>query len=93
MKPVAGQMRYNPDTHEFQVHTGNTWMNIVTDMKGTIQYKGPEGEWQRFFTWKPVKIRKRWYWLKHVFRRDKNRMVIPHQGYEYGTAFDVIRDS
>jgi hypothetical protein len=89
MNPVAGQQRYNPDTHEFQVHTGTNWVNI----EGAISWKGPEGEWQRFFTWKPVKIRKRWYWLKHVFRRDKNRMVIPHQGYEYGTAFDVIRDS
>ena len=57
-----------------------------------ILFIGPEGPWHRVFTWKPVKIHNRWYWLRHVFRRDKNKFILPHQGYEYGTAFDVIKD-
>jgi hypothetical protein len=44
------------------------------------------------FAWWPVKIYDRWYWLQDVFRREKNKFVFPHQGYEYGTAFDVIKD-
>lgn len=57
-----------------------------------ILFQGPEGAWHRVFAWWPVKIYDRWYWLQDVFRREKNMFVFPHQGYEYGTAFDVIKD-
>ena len=52
---------------------------------------GPEGPWQKVFAWKPVKINKKWYWLKTVYIREKSRFVFPHQGYEYGTILDVLR--
>jgi hypothetical protein len=28
-----------------------------------------------------------------VYRREKNRVVWPHQGYEYGNALDVLKDA
>jgi len=57
-----------------------------------ITFRGPEGAWHRVFAWRPVKIHRRWYWLQDIFRREKNRFMLPHQGYEYGLAFDVIKD-
>ena len=58
-----------------------------------MNFRGPQGIWEPIFVWKPVRIRKKWYWLKTVFRRERNKYVMPNQGYEYGTAFDVLRDS
>jgi hypothetical protein len=58
-----------------------------------IQYKGPEGRWKSVFVWKPVRdIHGRWHWLATVYRREKNRVVWPHQGYEWGNTFDALRD-
>jgi hypothetical protein len=58
-----------------------------------IRYKGPQGPWESMFAWKPVRdIHGRRHWLKSMFRREKNRMVWPPQGYEYGTALDVLKD-
>jgi hypothetical protein len=57
-----------------------------------INYRGPEGEWQPYFTWKPVRIRRRWYWLTTIYRREKNRVVWPPQGWEFGNANDFIID-
>jgi len=46
------------------------------------------------FVWKPVRdIHGKRHWLKKVYRREKNRMVWPQQGWEYGTIFDVLRDA
>jgi hypothetical protein len=59
----------------------------------SIYFSGPEGPWVPMFAWKPVKIKNRWYWLTKVFRREKNILVIPYQGYEYGDMFDVLRDN
>ena len=58
-----------------------------------INFRGPQGAWEPVFVWTPVRIHKKWYWFKNIFRRDRNKYVMPHQGYEYGTAFDVLRDS
>ena len=58
-----------------------------------MNYRGPEGAWQLFFTWKPVRIRRRWYWLTTIYRREKNRIVWPHQGWEFGTRSDLIIDT
>jgi hypothetical protein len=55
--------------------------------------RGPQGPWKPVFTWKPIKIRKRWYWLTTIYRRDRNIVVYPHQGYEFGDAGDFIIDS
>jgi hypothetical protein len=60
-----------------------------------IQFRGPGGPWKGpFFTWRPVRdIHGRRHWLRKVYRREKNRMVWPSQGYEYGTLFDVVKDA
>ncbi len=55
--------------------------------------RGPQGPWESIFVWKPVKdIHGHWHWLKRLYRREKNRIVWPHQGWEFGTVFDVLRD-
>jgi len=56
-----------------------------------IKYKGPEGPWEPHFAWRPKKdIHGRWHWLSHIYRREKNRVVYPSPGWEYGTSVDAI---
>lgn len=51
--------------------------------------------WEAWFAWHPVKdINNRWHWLSKVYRRSnwaKSDTFNIH--YDYGTAFDVIKDS
>ena len=50
--------------------------------------------WTEWFAWRPVKVNGKRVWLKKVFRRCVNTYV-DHDDwkrYEYGTAFDVIRN-
>jgi hypothetical protein len=58
-----------------------------------IKYKGSEGPWKPYYIWKPRCINGRWYWLSTVYRRERNIAVYPHQGYEFGDGFDVLRDA
>jgi len=58
-----------------------------------IKFKGPGGPWQPYSAWNPQKINGRWYWLATVYRRERNRMVWPHQGWEFGDALDLLRDT
>ena len=67
--------------------------NQVLEEMQMIKFKGPQGNWQPYYIWKPKKINGKWYWLTTVYRREKNRIVYPHQGYEYGNAFDVLKDA
>lgn len=56
-------------------------------------FKGPQGPWEPVFVWKPVKdIHGQWHWLKRIYRRERNVVVYPSQGYEYGNAFDLLKD-
>ena len=56
--------------------------------------RGPQGPWEPYFAWKPRQdIHGAWHWLKRIYRRERNRMVWPSQGWEYGTVFDVMRDT
>jgi len=57
-----------------------------------ITFKGPGGPWQPYYTWRPRKINGRWYWLATVYRRERNRMVWPHQGWEFGDTLDLLKD-
>ena len=58
-----------------------------------IKFSGPQGPWESMFAWRPVRdVHGRWLWLKPVFRREKNVFVWPPQGWEYGTALDVLRN-
>lgn len=58
-----------------------------------IKFRGPQGPWEPVFVWKPVRdIHGRRHWLKSMFRREKNRMVWPQQGWDYGTTLDVLKD-
>lgn len=56
-------------------------------------YTRPQGPWVKVFTYKPIKINNKWHWLTYVYKREKNRFLVRHQGYEFGTIFDVLRDS
>jgi hypothetical protein len=59
-----------------------------------IRLRGPGGPWEPWFAIKPVRdIHGQLHWLRRIYRRERNRMVWPPQGYEFGTAFDVIRDA
>jgi hypothetical protein len=58
-----------------------------------IKFKGTGGPWQPYYTWQPRRINDQWYWLTTVYRRERNIMIYPHQGYEFGDAFDVLRDA
>jgi hypothetical protein len=58
-----------------------------------IKFRGPGGPWKPYYTWKPRKINNKWYWLTTVYRREKNIAVYPHQGYEFGDGFDVLKDA
>lgn len=58
-----------------------------------IKFRGPQGPWEPYYTWKPRRINGRWYWLTTVYRREKNRMVWPPQGYEFGNGADFIIDT
>lgn len=59
-----------------------------------IKFRGPQGPWEGpMFVWKPVHdIHGQRHWLTKVYRREKNRMTWPLQGWEYGTVFDVLKD-
>ena len=56
----------------------------------TINITGPQGPWRRMFAWRPVKIKTKWYWLTTVYVRQRNILVLPDQGVEYGDVFDVL---
>jgi hypothetical protein len=59
-----------------------------------ISYRGPQGPWEPFFAWTPCQdIHGHWHWLRRIYRRERNRMVWPQLGWEYGTFFDVVRDA
>jgi hypothetical protein len=59
-----------------------------------IQWKGSAaGPWQPYYAWRPRKINNKWYWLTRVYRRERNIVVYPHQGYEFGDGFDVLKDA
>ena len=56
--------------------------------------RGPQGPWLPCFAWRPRRdIHRQWHWLSKIYRRERNRMVYPSQGWEYGTVFDVVRDA
>lgn len=65
---------------------------MVTTDAG-LTWRGPQGPWQPEFAWKPKRINGRWYWLTTVYRRERNKYVMPSQGWEYGTIFDYLRDA
>ena len=59
----------------------------------TAYFSGPQGPWRAEFAWVPRRIKGKWHWLTTVYRREKNRIVYPHQGYEYGDCFDALKDA
>jgi hypothetical protein len=58
-----------------------------------IKFRGPQGPWKPYFTWRPRRINGRWHWLTTIYRRERNIAVYPHQGYEFGTVADFIIDT
>lgn len=51
--------------------------------------------WEQWFAWHPVKdVSGQWHWLKKIYRRyNWVKSDTFNKGYDYGTLFDVIRDS
>ena len=58
-----------------------------------IKFRGPQGPWKPYFTWRPRRINGRWHWLTTIYRRELNEYVWPPQGYEFGTGADFIIDA
>jgi hypothetical protein len=53
-----------------------------------------KGSWQKWFAWKPVKIRTKKVWLKFIYRRTVNMYsadMNEWQYFEYSTLFDIIK--
>lgn len=68
------------------------WDDVDTGMY--VPRKQEFKPWEEWFAWRPVKVNGKRVWLKRVFRRCINTYV-DHDDwkrYEYGTAFDVIRN-
>ena len=65
----------------------------VMEEMAMFNLKGPQGPWKPYYSWRPRQINGQWYWLTTIYRRERNRIVYPHQGYEYGNAFDVLKDA
>jgi hypothetical protein len=57
-----------------------------------IKFKGPQGPWQPAFAWRPRRVNNKWYWLVTIYRRERNKFVWPHQGWEFGDEFDLLKD-
>lgn len=58
-----------------------------------IKFRGPEGPWKPYFTWRPRRINGQWHWLTTIYRRELNEYVWPPQGYEFGDDGDFIFDA
>ena len=58
-----------------------------------IHWRTAAGPWLPYYTWRPRCINGRLYWLTTVYRREKNIVIYPSQGYEFGDGFDVLKDA
>ena len=85
--PVKGQLRYNGNTDNWEIYNGLTWC-VKVDEPCDDQPK-----WEKWWAWKPVRINGRWTCFKTVYRRQPWLEHNNYPGYEYGTLFDVIKDS
>ena len=81
----------NGDIVEIRTYPGTEPLTYINGVLKHPRYRGPQGDWKEYFTWRPRKINGRWYWLTKIYRREKNRLVIPHQGWEYGDSFDILK--
>lgn len=52
----------------------------------------PLAPWVQWFAWYPVTVKGKRKWLTRVWRRQKESCT-NKKSYEYGTLFDVMRDS
>ena len=66
---------------------------VIEEMKMVKWQGGAEGPWKPEFAWRPRFIKGKFYWLKTIYKREKNVVVYPHQGYEYGDTFSVLKDT
>jgi hypothetical protein len=62
---------------------------------GYVARRIVKGAWQKWFAWHPVKIHGRRAWMTTVYRRTIDTYVDTNvwQRYEYGTIFDLLKDS
>ena len=79
---VAGEIRFNVDTNEFQSFDGKQWR--VVSESPTV------AAWKKWRAWYPVKVNDKWTWGKTVYRK---HVSSPGGGFwKYGTIFDVLKD-
>ena len=52
--------------------------------------------WKKWFAWHPVKVNGKRVWMKTIYRRynwAKSTDFPFGEGYDYGTIFDVLKDT
>jgi len=91
MTVEAGKLRYNPSTNNWEMYDGVNWRIVPEHDVKTAMPK-----WERWFAWRPVRdIHGNWQWCKTVYRRwqsDSKFPVMKYNRYEYGNAFDILRN-
>jgi hypothetical protein len=90
-QPPVGQVRFNTDYSLFEVYSP-TGQWILVDHSGKAIC---HSAWKPWWAWRPVKVHSRWAWLRQVYRRRLNDYVDydDWSRYEYGTIFDVLKDT
>lgn len=84
--PIKGQLHFNQDTDNFEIYDGLNWRVIVDDDLCNIRPK-----WEKCYTWRPVRIQGKWYWLDYVYRKF---ILSPGGGFwKYGTLLDVLKEA
>lgn len=86
--PVKGQIRYNANTDNWEIHNGLDWYVKVDNARHK------HSQWRKWWAWRPVKdIHGQWHWAKTVYRRDFSDVLTRYEKYEYGTLFDVLKEA
>lgn len=52
--------------------------------------------WEKWFAWRPVKLHGKWVCFKKIYRKPIPHTYVDYddaQRYQYGTLFDVLKDS
>ena len=83
--PITGQLRFNVDTDNFEIYDGLNWRVVVDHARNT------QPKWEKWYAWRPVRIRGRRYWFSYVYRKF---VLSPGGGFwQYGTLLDVLKEA
>jgi hypothetical protein len=83
-----GALRYEAYTGQWQTYNGSTWEIIspIIDVNYTP-------DWKKWWAWRPVRVHGKWTWFKIIYRKKINTYDDDWVKYEYGTIFDVLRQT